>query len=300
MKYILQKSVLENTPEINISEQEYIRLRNARNSLSNALAIEEKYEIVVSNYLEFEQEVMNASLRYMVREHLDYSDFFNLRLNLNIRLVNLLTAIRLYVDQLNQNVSECLADTSSAKDNVKKLFSSEYEGNLFYRFMEALRNYVQHRGMPVHLIQQSGHFIPRENDGLVEYSINLSSQRSFLQEDSKMKKSVLDEIDEKVDLKVATRIYVESISRVHVSIRSMIADTVSQSRKLIEDAHIKYSKVHNGSLLGLSTIKCIDNVQLESIPLLLNWDDVRENLQKRNIQLINLSKRYASGVAQTT
>lgn len=295
MKYTLRKNVLGNVPDVEISEQEYIRLRKARNALSNALAIEEKYEIVVSNYLEFEQEILDATTRNMIREHLDYSDFFKVHLGLNIRLVNLLTAVRLYVDQLNQNVAECLPEAPSAMDDVKRLLTNEYDENRNYRFMDALRNYVQHRGIPVHWTQQGGRWTSLNDDGLLEYSIELASQRSYLEEDKKMKKSVLAEIDDQVDLKEATRSYIESISRVHESARSMISDAVSSSRQLIENAHRKYSEVYSENLVGLSAFKWLDQERIESMPLLLDWDDVRVNLQKRNRQLINLSKRYVTG-----
>jgi hypothetical protein len=299
MKYMLRKGALGNVPEIEISESEYFELQKARNTLSNALAIEEKYEIVISNYLHFEQEILNATTRYMIREHLDYSNFFKVRLSLNVKLVNLLTAVRLYVDQLNQNVTECLADNPNTKDDVKRLFSKEYDENQYYRFMEALRNYVQHRGIPVHWTQQGGRWTSLEDDGLMEYAMELGSQRSYLEEDKKMKKSVLAEIDEKVDLKAATRSYIEAISRVHDSARSMIAESTLSSRKLIEDAHRRYSEEYSGSLVGLSACKWDDHKQIASIPLLLDWDDVRVSLQKRNRKLTNLSKRYATGAIKT-
>lgn len=276
-----------------------MELQKARNTLSNALAIEEKYEIVISNYLDFEQEILNATTSHMIREHLDYSDFFKVRLGLNIRLVNLLTAVRLYVDQLNQNVTECIADNSNTKDDVKKLFSKEYDENNDYRFMEALRNYVQHRGIPVHWTQQGGRWTSLEDDGLLEYSMELCSQRSYLEEDKKMKKSVLAEMEEKIDLKATTRSYIESISHVHDSVRSMIAESTAYSRKLIKDAHQRYSKVYDDSLVGLSACKWDDHKQISSIPLLLDWDDVRVSLQKRNRKLTNLSKRYATGAIKT-
>jgi len=180
MKYILRKDVLGNVPEIEISELEYCKLQRARIILSNALEIEEKYEIVISNYSDFEKEILNATTKYMVREHLDYSDFFKVSLGLNIKLVNLLTAIRLYADQLNQNVTECLDGKQNAKDNVKKLFSKEYDENAHYRFMEALRNYVQHRGIPVHWTQQNSRWTTLGNDGMLEYSIEFASQRTYL------------------------------------------------------------------------------------------------------------------------
>ncbi len=299
MKYIISKAVLGNVPEIEISESEYFELQKARNTLSNALEIEEKYEIVISNYLDFEQEMLNATTKYMIREHLDYSDFFKVRLGLNVKLVNLLTAVRLYVDQLNQNVTECLDDNLNTKDDVKRLFSKEYDENQYYRFMEALRNYVQHRGIPVHWTQQSSRWTSLEDDGLMEYSIELASQRSYLEEDKKMKKSVLAEMDDKVYLKAATRSYIESISRVHDSARNMIAESTGCSRKLIEDAHRRYLEKYSDSLVGLSACKRDGHKQIASIPLLLDWDDVRVSLQKRNRKLINLSKRYSTGIIKT-
>ncbi len=299
MKYILRKDVLANVPEIEISESEYCELQRARNILSNALEIEEKYEIVISNFLDFEQEILNATTKYMVREHLDYSDFFKVRLGLNIKLVNLLTAVRLYVDQLNQNVTECLDDKQNVKDDVKKLFSKEYDENKYFRFMEALRNYVQHRGIPVHWTQQNRRWTTLDDDGMLEYSIELASQRTYLEEDKKMKKSVLAEIGDKVDLKAATRSYVESISIVHDSARSMIAESTDRSRKLIEEAHQRYSKEYTDSLVGLSACKRDGHKLVASIPLLLDWDDVRVSLQKRNKKLINLRKRYATGIIKT-
>ena len=64
MRYVLRKAVIGNVPEIGISESEYLEFQKARNTLSNALEIEEKYEIVISNYLDFEQEILNATTKY--------------------------------------------------------------------------------------------------------------------------------------------------------------------------------------------------------------------------------------------
>ena len=98
-------------------------------------------------------------------------------------------------------------------------------------------------------------------------------------------------MDDKVYLKAATRSYIESISRVHDSARNMIAESTGCSRKLIEDAHRRYLEKYSDSLVGLSACKRDGHKQIASIPLLLDWDDVRVSLQKRNRKLINLSKR---------
>jgi hypothetical protein len=294
MKYLLRKVVLGKVPEIEITAEEYTEFEKAKNILTNALAIEEKYEIVIRNYIGFEKKILDTTNTYMVRTTLGYSDFFEVRLELNIRLVNLLTAARLYVDQLNQNVRECIPNTTDSKELVKEYFSKEYDVNKEYRFMEALRNYVQHRGFPVHLAPQGGRWTSLEDDGLLEYYMELYTIRSYLEEDGKFKKTSLDELDEKIDLKTATRSYMESLSNVHESVRSIIAESVKAARELIEDARRRYAAIHNGSLAGLSACKLSDKKIVCTVPLLLDWDNIRMELQNRNRKLINLKKRYVT------
>jgi hypothetical protein len=294
VKYLLRKAVLDNVPEIEITAEEYAEFEKARNILSSALAIEETYEILITNYLDFEKQILDITTGYMVRQHFDYSNSFETHLSLNIRLVNLLTAARLYEDQLRHNVPECVPNVPDAKEVVKKIFSKEYDANKEYRFMYALRNHVQHRGLAVHWIQPGGRWTSLEEDGLMEYSMELASLRSYLEENPHFNQRVLSELDEKIDLKVATRSYIESMSNVQESARSIIAESVKLSRELIEDAHRRYAAVHNESLVSLSACKWSNERQISAIPLLLEWDDIRVKLQKQNIKLINLRKRYVT------
>lgn len=292
---------MDKVPEIEITAKEYAVFENARNVLTNALAIEQKYEIVITNYLALEKEILDATAVAMVRESLDYSDVFEVQQRLNICLANLLTAARLYVDSLSQNVRECVPNAPDAEDNVKSLFSKEYDENKEYRFMEALRNYVQHRGMPIHWTEHGSRWTSLNDDSFLEYRMELASDRCYLGEDPifKKKEKVFAELDERIDLKAATRSYVESISNVHESARTMIAQSVSRARELIEDAHRRYVAVHSGTLVGLSACQLTDDGQVSAIPLLLDWDDIRVKLQKRNKKLINLRKRYVTGSITT-
>jgi hypothetical protein len=94
VKYIIRKAVLELTPEIEISRDEYDLLREARGVLIAALAIEEKYEILIANYLTLETKLLQIAATNTVRRTLTYAEFFDTRSTLNIDLVNLLTAAR--------------------------------------------------------------------------------------------------------------------------------------------------------------------------------------------------------------
>jgi hypothetical protein len=297
MRYVLRKAVLGKVPEIEITEENYLALRDAREVLANALAIEEKYEILICNYLEVENKILSDTAYYMVRDHTEYSDIFDVRLALNVRLVNFLTSARLYIDQLSRHVKGCAPDLTD--EIVKASFSKEYDENPEYRFMEALRNHVQHRGLPIHWMSHRARWTEVGENGLLEYSMELSSQRSFLEEDEKFNKTVLQELDDKIDLKVHTRCYVESISNVHDAAREMIAKSVNTARELLQDAHSKYKATYNESLVGLSVYTLSGDETISSFPILLDWDDIRIKLQKRNRKAINLKKRFVTGKGKT-
>lgn len=296
MKYLLRITTFDKVPDIEITAVEYNELENARRILLSAQAIEVKYDIMISNYLEFEKQILHNTATTMVRNITDYSSLFEIRHSLNIRLVNLLTSVRMYVDQLNQDVSRCVSDVLCIKKRVNSLFSIEYDKNISYRFMEALRNYVQHRGLPVHWTQQGARWTSSEDDGLFEYNLELSSDLSYLKSDPKFKKKVLNAFKEKADLKTATRSYVESISNVHESARNIIFNSVSKARELIENTHLRFPIKYGNSMSSLCAVKQIDKGDQISIPLLLDWDNIRLELQKRNKKLTNLRKRYVTSI----
>ncbi len=299
MKYLLGKMTAGNVPEIEISEDTYLAYKEARKVLTNCLAMEEKYEILISNYLELEKQILAYTASSMVRHQIYYSDLFDVRLGLNVRFVNLLTSARLYVDQLNQHVRECVPKSEDVASRVKSLFAAEYDDTREYRFMEELRNYVQHRGLPIHWISSGARWTDLTEVGFLEFYTELATLKPILAEDGVFKKMVLEELPEKVDLKAFTRCYVESLSKVHAAARELIKDSVEKSRQRVENAHSAYRQVYDGSLVGLSAYILIDEKLIEEVPLLLDGDDIRIQLQKRNHKLTNLKKRYVTGKIET-
>lgn len=294
MRYLLRKAMLNPVPEVEISAEEFAELKAARGILLNAFAIEEKYEIIISNFLDLEKQLLDIAVTNTVRDTLSYAEFFETRSALNIRLVNLLTATRLYLDQLPPHIGDCVPQKPEVRDLVKSRCSDEYDKHFEFRFMEALRNHVQHRGIPIHFVQQGARWTSFEDDGLMEFSIHIAAQLSCLEEDEKFKKSVLGEITKDIDLIAASRRYVESISAINEFVRDLIADSVTSARAAIEAAHHRYAKVFSENLVGLSALEMSEGQVVSTVPLLLDWDDVRIQLQQRNRPLVNLAKRYVT------
>ncbi|MEM5495826.1 hypothetical protein WNY77_00305 [Paraglaciecola mesophila] len=298
MHYKLRIHAAGSYPELDIDEATYCEIYDARDILSAAMAVEEKYELLLNNYLELEKESLNVTTDNMLYRSKDYSGFFDIRLAFNQRVVNLLTSTRLYVDQIQQHIKVCLPNDLEAAITVRQYFSTEYDQQFEYRFMEALRNYVQHRGLSVHSTLHNSRWTSSENDGLMEFGTKLFSHKSEFESNRTFKRSVLAEMPDKVELIGAARKYVESINNCHIQIREMISSSVENARSIISDTISKYSTANNGKALGLAAQKYeesepIDTL-IETVPLLLDWDDVRLKLVSKNQKLTNLSKRYVT------
>ena len=150
MRYVLTRVSIDNKIEIDITRDDFEQIRSASNVLANALTIEEHYEILISIYLDLERELLNISIETLIKMPTGCNDFFEPRLECNKRIINLLTASRLYLYTLDTLAKEISNYDPDINCRVKKLKSREYDENFEYRFMEALRNHVQHRGLAVH------------------------------------------------------------------------------------------------------------------------------------------------------
>jgi hypothetical protein len=305
VKYILCKINGVGTPEIEITEEDYAGYKESRAVLVNCLAIEESYEVLISNYLSLEKCILCAAADSMVRVPAGYPDLFDLHLALNIHLVNLLTAARSYVDQLPRHVKKCVPHSSNATAVVESILSKEYDKKFEYRFMEALRNSAQHCSLPIHWTSQGYGWTDIDKNGIqdhsrLEYYIELAATKSLLKEDGAFSKKVLDESPDRIDLKVATRGYIESLSEAHATVRELIKEPVQKSRLMFQEAHNQYRSGYAESIIDLSACMIRGQEPVETIPLLLEWDDVRIKLQNRNGKLINLKKRNVTGKICTT
>lgn len=297
VEYFLKIDALGSFPKISIDEIRFLKLKASKEILSEALAIEEKYEIIISNYLDLEKESNNLSLNAMVCNHTEYSDFFDERLKINICMVNFLTSVRLYKDSLGGHVSTCLPLDKNIEPHIKNLFSIEYDKNFEFRFLEALRNYTQHKATPVHSVSTNGKKIDT-NDFLLEFSMSFYTLKDILAESGSFKNKILLEMPDKVDLLLATRVYIESISFVHSKARELLLESVKDAKEFLEKAIGEYKMLHPSSTVALKAFKLDGEDKIDRVSLFLEWDSVRIRLEKRNKKLTKFSKRYVTGQAQ--
>ena len=297
MSPYIRQAVIGQAPEMPISEQQFDELADARTVLSAAFGLEESYDLLIGNYVEVEKELLAAGASSAVRDLTEYQDFFELRSTINRRFVNLLTATRLYLDQAPQRLADCAVDPTKARSDFRLRTNEHYDGFFGYRFLEALRNHVQHCGLAVHRLRHEQKWLGEGANRALEISVHPFAERRYLAADGGFKAKILEEMPEEVVLSLAMREYLQCIGNLHMLVRSHIADRVSTARELIGNQIARYACESNGATIGLTAFRIDANGMKESMPLLLDWDDVRVKLVARNSGLVALSRHVVTGRA---
>jgi hypothetical protein len=288
MEYFLMRAVLGSSTKLEISQQTYERIKTARQILAAALALEETYDLLVGNYIELETSALGLAAKCMMQTPHRYDEMFELTAEMNRRAVNFLTTAKMFIDQLLQRVGACGGDKASAKAETSKHYDILFE----YRFMEALRNHVQHSGSAIHSLSFGGRWGPPGKKEKMIFATEVLTQRRFLELDPSFKKAVLTECPEKIDLLDAARKYLGALSQIHQHARDQINTHVSEARTTIEDAIAVYSS-HESDTLGLTAYNGTDPLA-EKVAVFLDWDDVRLKLVARNQQNPTLAKRVVA------
>ncbi len=299
MRYFLKQMILGPTIAIPIDLEEFTQLKLSKSVLYSAKAIEETYDLLVQNYLEFEQEILSILSRQMIVVEDGYDDSYEIQSRLNRRVVNLLTSTKLYYDHIEKHVRTCMGEDDSEGRRAKSFFSLEYDTHAEYRFMEALRNYVQHYGLAVHSMSLNSNWEGEGDHRQLVNKLRLYTLKNELALDKTFKKQTFNELYDKTDLMGAIRVYVGSLSNVHDKVRSQIKMNVGQARDNVNEAICKYENENDGDALGCYAYSVQNNDPMEKpvekYALMLDWDDVRLKLERRNRAMPKLSRWYVSG-----
>lgn len=297
MDYGLTRLVFNAPKFVPITETDYLDIRQRREILPEALFIEEKFDLVIDNFLEFETDLLNSCAREMVRGVENWTAFQEERNQINRRVVNLLSACRLYLDHTRHHLRNIGNNATAISKIIEASISAPYDGSLGYRAMEALRNYVQHRGYPIHGVTFNAGWI--DDRSKLMYAITPYMMISRLEEDGKFKASVLEELKEqgdKVDIKPMIREYVDGLGKIHNEIRRQLKGLVDESDKTIRNAIERYRKADpaDDSVVGLAAVSRYDLTCSDIIPLFEEPLDYRKGFELKNSNFNNLAKRHVT------
>lgn len=302
-KYYLGSVTLEKTNALVIEWSEYVRLIDSKRILSEALNIEEKYDVALCNYMEFEKEQLTITLDNLVNSiHYDYNRTYEVLSTLNRRLVNFLSTGKKYTELVAGLAAKCSINSSETETSIGALLSKHYDDCLDYRAMEVLRNHVNHSGLAVHTVSAPSKWTIDNNkkaDQLV-FNLEIYAEKKTLAENSKFNKKILKELPDKFDLKKAARSYIGAISHVHEEVRKIIRENVDGARNTIEEYLKKHSDLNDGASFPVGAFIERPNTPVDSpTMIILDWDNVRVGLAKKNLSISNMTRRHISSALVT-
>ena len=300
MKYYLTKIVQGRQEFLEIANEEYDQIVTSRRNLFQALFIEQKLDLIIENYVEYELELIKSTTYQMLFHNQSWAYYSSDINRIARRIVNLLTASRLYLDQIVHHLNNIYGSGNQKTEKIKEQKKAEREKSKSYRFIEALRNYVQHRGFPLNGCTYNSKKIDTEigANGKLLYTITPYISIKELAEDKKFNKSVLKEIEgteDKIDIKPIIRSFIASIGNIHDKVRmTMKSDIISWESCLlsfVRSFNTKFGLDEYDSIIE-AAIYDENGLNIDSTSIFKDFIDHRKELEQKNRLLGSLPYRF--------
>src|SRR5687768_9546295 len=211
-----------------LTEGDYLAIRQSKKVLMEALSGEEKLDMLLENFSEYEEDLLSMTLRTTLFSEESWSSIKARIHRIDRRVLNTLSSARLYLDQTRHAISAMWGNPSTEMTEFERQTAAEYDRFLGYRVMEALRNYVQHRGLSVHELAQEMWWVTNGDVERVRHSLQPSLRPATLKEEGGFKQKVLVEIDahEALDIRPLVREYIAGLCRVQLLMRELFKTSV--------------------------------------------------------------------------
>jgi len=291
-EYYLTIAAIGNFKKLPLTEQEYCDILIAKQTLKYALSIEKKFEIVIRNFYELEKESLCIALKRMINVDICYDFFLDTMISIDTRISNFLSSTRAYIDQVPKDYSESFDNDYDRCADAILLIQNTKDSDQSFHFVESLRNHVQHNGLPTSIF--TAHSAWDDEFEHLEYCNLFYIDKEQLKNDSRFNKGVLNKLPDKIELLREIRKYVSALGLIHKEIRKQLAQRLIESRELIQNYIDQYAAILNKEPIGLSAIHRINGETASSIPVFLDWDDMRKALEKKNYPRNNLVKQHVT------
>lgn len=298
MLYNLRIWALGHGTGIELAESDYDAIVAAMQHIYLARGIEEKLDLLLENFMEYERDLLALGLKHSLFPPLDDHRVAVERQLVNRRVINLLSSARMYIDQIKHSISQLCSPASGSAPAA--LFKVQYDQYLEYRVAEALRNFSQHQALPVHIMSWPSAWEEMESESKrLRFGIVPSISIDELLAEGGFKASVLAELQssgkKQFSLTLIVRQYVESLAVVHEQVRMSIAGQIEQDHEVVLKALERAQSEFGERLVGLVVSKGVDPLQVDEHHFVneKSWAR-REFLIKKNSSYSKLSRRYVS------
>lgn len=229
-------------PRLKIKKQDFIEIKKMYSECRKFLWIEEKFNILKENYLEFKKEIEHF---YTIIDQ-NQTNESNLKKLISKKIIqynrlvfNFLSSVRLYIDQVQKDLNSI---NPEYKQKFKKKTNILYDDNIEYQIMELLRNHMQHQGLIIEEI-----LIIKTNikDSFLYVGINIRYEELKKVEGFNKKIKKINEIPtntKSINIISLLDKYYDNIVTLHDYYRNIISENLKKNFNIIS---IKISEIFN-------------------------------------------------------
>lgn len=193
-------------------------IESAYNYIQFIESIEERFDILINNYSEFEKMLHRITLQDVVFHNNIVPDMLIMKRKMARVVNNLLSSCRLFLDQTEKRVKAIDMELS---DKLSKRRRSFYDQYFSYRLFEYLRNAMQHSVLPLG-VSFNRNWMQIKNKVVASFDVELDI-KLLVSEDKKFINKIKSDLDDlhsdQIGLKVLIREYVSCFSELISLIR---------------------------------------------------------------------------------
>jgi hypothetical protein len=293
MEFYLQNFNPINRKQLLLSVDEFNAIKQAKEYLGHLLKLTESYRIVFESYRNVELSKFTAELDHLLYGMSDYIDITNTRVFLNSPISGYLSSSRHYLYVIQTTLKYLSLEGFNQYKEVSHRF---YDSNLEYRFIEALRNHVQHFQLPIDTIRFHN-FKELENyESELVTCISVLASKQNLSKNKDFKKEVLNELPNEIEIVGSIRVHMEGMWHIQKSIHPFLATISKDQRNIINALFDKFEKETGDFSIGLNVIEIgSDGVITNEFNVTTEWEEARLLSLDKLGNLANLRKRYITG-----
>ncbi|HVT57243.1 MAG TPA: hypothetical protein VHR45_02495 [Thermoanaerobaculia bacterium] len=226
--------------EIDLTAQEYLTIKKARDGVILISEIEDKFDLFVENFATLELTLLEAALRNSLFRDDDHASMMHTRQLFNRQLVNLLSAAYLYTEQLKVDAAKGFGRDFLNRLNEK--VQAQRSEHLAFRFIEALRHHAQHRSLPVVGVRVNHHAERNTPKFHLRVSAEALIDIKELSADKKFDKTISSDLaqrsdhEDDFDIMPFVREYMQATAIVHDWLRGETRDELDCWKRTIHEA----------------------------------------------------------------
>lgn len=245
-KYYLLESV-DGRFAVELEKADFEKYSGAVENVNLLGAIQSSYAIAAKSFAGLERYLSDCAIFLWIEEcsPSDIPDFFTEYIETcSLKLLTILNAYSAYLDHTPQRLSQIAGPNSALLNNFTEYCREQYDSNPDYRLFSCLRNYAQHKSLPVHgssygqtrLYENKKEMIGsrfRDEAGIHPYiSLEKLLQSKLKPKDEK----TIKDIDKPyADVKGLVRSFVSSFASVN-------GQLLDDTRPILEEAETEYTR----------------------------------------------------------